>query len=115
MKQRDDQPVWLTASGWPIYKWDGTYFGFLTGGCFFDAKGRYLGWVTEEGAVWHVDGRFLGELVDGHYVLRRMTMVEPVRRVPRARPMPPMPPVPSLPRVPRIPRLGWTDALENMD
>ncbi len=95
-----------------VFRWSGEYFGFRRGGYLFDAAGRYRGWLSDEGAVWRADGRFLGELVDGEYILRRAHMYEPQPRVPRLAPLPPIPPIPPIPRIPRIPRLGWADALD---
>lgn len=100
------------GESWPIFRWSGAYFGFLRNGNLFDATGTYKGWLTDEGAVWRADGRFLGELVDDHYILRRQSMIEPIRRVPKVPPVRRVPRVPAIPRVPRIPRLGWVDALD---
>ncbi len=54
----------------PIFRCNGEYFGFLHTWRLFDSRGYYLGWV-DEGEVWGADGAFLGELVNGCYVLRR--------------------------------------------
>jgi hypothetical protein len=54
----------------PIFRWNGEHFGFIHRWRLFDSRSYYLGWV-DEGEVWRRDGTFLGELVDGCYVLRR--------------------------------------------
>jgi hypothetical protein len=94
-----------------IHRWSGQYFGFLLDGYLFNRQGEYVGWATDEGAVWLRDGRFLGELVEDNYILRRNAMMEPSRRIPKIQPIRPIPPIPALPRIPRISRLGWSDSL----
>ena len=93
----------------PIFRCNGEYFGFAHTWRLFDSRGYYLGWV-DEGEVWSGDGAFLGELVDGCYVLRRKGSV----RSPRVPPDPrrPVPPSPAAPRPFRQPRAGWEDALD---
>jgi hypothetical protein len=61
--------------------------------------------------VYHLGGHCLGELTDGHYVLRGILRTEPVHRatVPAIPHMTPPDPVPN--RDPRDPREGWADAL----
>jgi hypothetical protein len=56
--------------------------------------------------------RFLGELVDGCYVLRRRDAALRIPRVPIDPPSPPAPPSPWAPGPFRKPRAGWEDALE---
>jgi hypothetical protein len=54
---------------YPIFRWNGERFGFVHRWRLFDSQSYYLGWV-DEGEVWRRDGTYLGELVDGCYVLR---------------------------------------------
>ena len=98
-----------------IYRWNGRYFGFVRGDCLFSSGGEYLGWIDDDGQVWRADGRYLGEIADQSYVLRRTSMVRPVNRVPRVHPVRPVRPVPSVNRVGRVSRAGWEDALEEFD
>ena len=95
----------------PIFRWNGEYFGFVHRWRLFDSRSYYLGWV-DEGEVWRRDGTFLGELVDGCYVLRRRDAALRIPRVPIDPPSPPAPPSPWAPRSFRKPRAGWEDALE---
>jgi hypothetical protein len=98
----------------PIFRWNGERFGFLYRWRLFDSRGYYLGWV-DEGEVWRRrDGTYLGELVDGRYVLRRRDAAPRSPRVPIAPPSSlPAPPSPSWAPMPfRNPRAGWEDALE---
>jgi len=94
----------------PIFRYNGEYFGFVHAWRLFDSRGYYLGWV-DEAEVWRGDGTFLGELVDGCYVLRRKGVVR-TPRVPPDPPSPPVPPSPWAPRPFRQPRAGWEDALD---
>jgi hypothetical protein len=96
----------------PIYRWNGQYFGFISNGSFFDARGTYLGWVDPDNRVWRADGTFLGEKVDDNYMLKCTSMAEPVSTVARVSPVAPVPPVPSVDRIAQVPRAGWKDALE---
>ena len=61
---------------------------------------------------WKSSGEFLGQLVDGKYILRRNTMIPPVPKVPKVPPVPPVPPIRPINLTGRIPKVGWTDALE---
>jgi hypothetical protein len=65
----------------PIFRWNGEYFGFVHRWRLFDSRSYYLGWVDED-EVWRRDGTYLGELVDGCYVLRRRNAAprEPVKK-----------------------------------
>lgn len=96
-----------------IYKWNGKYFGFISGGNFFDASSNWVGWV-EGSRVWRANGEFLGEIYEGSYILRSTTMVPPVPRVPRVPPVPPVPPLPPINRDGRVPIAGLKDALEDL-
>ena len=98
----------------PIFKWDGTYFGFVDAARLYNAEAGYLGWVEQDGSVWRARGAFLGVLVEGNYVMRDLLTIEPVPRIPPVPPIPPIPPIPDLPRMPRTPQAGWADALEGL-
>ncbi len=53
----------------PIYRWNGKYYGFMSNGYLLDANGTYRGWIDGNGTVWQANGKFLGDLVGGEYVL----------------------------------------------
>ncbi len=94
-----------------IYRWNGEYFGFIASDRLYAADGTYLGWI-EGGQVRLNSGRFLGENIEDHYVLKRIV------DCPRA-PKPPRVAVPSSPRAgkPRAakdPLEGWVDALDDV-
>jgi len=101
-------------SSTPVFRWSGQYLGFLSHRWLFDAGGRYLGWCESDGTVWRGDGKPLGQLVEGHYVLRNLTRSSPVPRTPRVPPVPPSLPRPAAPRLPCIPRPGWVDGLDGL-
>jgi hypothetical protein len=94
-----------------IYRWNGEYFGFIYNDKFFDKHSNYLGWICD-GEVWRKDGAFLGEFLEGHYVIRRISMaareIIAVKRVPFA---PATPPFKSN-RALRVLRPGRVDALD---
>jgi len=96
-----------------IYKWNGEYFGFISGDNFFDASSNWVGWV-EGNQVWQANGEFLGEIYEGSYILRGTTMVPAVPRVPPVPPVPPVPQVPPVNRDGRVPIAGFKDALEDL-
>jgi hypothetical protein len=93
-----------------LFRWDGLYWGFLAGDALFDRFGRQVGWV-EEADAFDQAGRFMGELVDGHYVLRNRLRAVPVHRNPRPAVAFPTPPAPVPDRQPRDPLDDWADAL----
>jgi hypothetical protein len=94
-----------------IYRWNGRYFGFIYRDRFFDARSAYLGWVDgNEG--WRKNGTYLGELVDGNYIIRRMNMATRARRAMRATPAKPAIPARRAKRAGRARRAGWVDALD---
>ena len=72
-----------------IFKWNGEYFGFVRRDYLFSHRGEYRGWIGRNQRVWKSSGEFLGELVDGKYILRRNTMIPPVPTVPKVPPVPP--------------------------
>ena len=99
----------------PVFRWSGACWGFLEGDRLYDRYGRQVGWVEPVPGhapdVFDLGGRLLGELVDGHYVLRHRLRTEPVHRAPRP-PLPhPAPPDPSTDREAQEPRDDWTDPL----
>lgn len=96
----------------PIFRWSGEYFGFISNNYLFDANGNYIGWIEEDGSVWNEDGSYLGELVEGSYILRKSNKIEPIPKVSKIPPIPPIPPIPKINRVGKIPRIGWEDALD---
>lgn len=98
----------------PVFRWAGAYVGFLAADRLYDSEGAYLGWCEADGSVWRADGRPLGELVDGCYVVRNLRRCPPVRRTPRVPPLPAPPLPPVGPRLARQPRPGWEDGLEGL-
>jgi len=100
----------------PIFRWSGAYFGFLTNtGFLFDANGVYIGWVSKD-QVWAVDGSYLGELVDTHYILRDTDLPEPAPKTPPDEPTTyiNLPARPS-DRAAYRPRSDYSDALERFE
>lgn len=98
-----------------IYRLDGRYFGFIRDGNLFRGNGEYFGWAEESGHVWQATGRFLGEIVEENYILRRIGMTAPGSKYPRIAPIPPVPPVPQVNRVYKIGLVGWIDSLRDED
>jgi hypothetical protein len=92
-----------------VFKWNGQYVGFIHNGNLPDLNSRYLGWMEEDGQVWNANGSYLGQVIEGSYILRNATMFPPMPRMP---PLPPLPPLPPMRRMPRMPLMGWVDALE---
>lgn len=95
-----------------IFKWNGQYLGFVRNGSLFDDQSRYLGWIEQDGSVWHSNGRYAGELVDGDYILRNSMRMEPMARMPKMSPTAPMAPMAPMPRMPKMPRAGWVDPFD---
>jgi hypothetical protein len=92
-----------------VFRWSGTPLGFISGGSLFYPNSQYLGWIEQDGSVWGHDGQYIGELIDGEYIMRNMMRVPPIPRIPRIPPIPPIPLIPPIPRIPRIPMAGWED------
>ena len=99
----------------PIFRWSGAFWGFVEGDRLYDRYGRQAGWIEavpgRSPDVFDLQGRFLGELVGRHYVLRYALRNEPVHRAPRVRTTYPAPPDPPAARDPRTPLDDWIDAL----
>jgi hypothetical protein len=94
----------------PVFRWDGPYWGFLSGGQLYDRYGRHVGWL--EGAdVYQLSGRFMGEVRDRHYVVRNTLREEPIHRAPRPAVPSLTPPDPLPNRERRDPMDDWSDAL----
>jgi hypothetical protein len=66
----------------------------------------------EDGQVWASDGAYLGEVVEGNYILRRTNMIPPLPKIPRILPIRPIRAIQEISRSGRIPKAGWIDALE---
>lgn len=96
----------------PVFKWSGEYFGFIHGENLFYADGTYLGWI-EDGQVWASDGTYLGEVAEENYILRRIKMILPSPKNPRALPIKPIRPIQEINRSGRMPKAGWIDALKS--
>ena len=95
----------------PIYRWNGKYFGFMSNGYLLDAAGTYRGWIDGNGTVWQANGKFLGDLVGGEYVLLQHSMKresQPKRLSPSPVMLPPRPED----KPARSPRAGYVDGLD---
>ena len=95
-----------------IFKLSSEYFSFIRRGYLFSHRTEYRGWIEENQRVWKSSGEFLGQLVDGKYILRRNTIIPPVSKIPKVPPVFPVPPISPINLVGRIPKVGWTDALD---
>ena len=95
-----------------IFRWNGQQLGFIDNGSLFDAKSNYLGWVEGDGSVWAKNGKYIGEIVEGAYILRRSFKLDPLPKLPRSPPLSPFPPIPPIRRIPRIPQVGWDDPFD---
>jgi len=95
-----------------LFKWNGQHLGFTSNGFLFDPSSKYIGWIEQDGSVWSENGEYIGELVEGQYILRNSMKMEPTPRMPKTPPMPQMPPMPPMPRMPRMPRMGWEDPFD---
>jgi hypothetical protein len=94
-----------------IHRWSGQYWGYIYNGRLFDANSNYRGWVDNDNRVWRENGRYLGEVVENNYILRRKNIIEPMPRIPRIPPIPPIPPIPKIDKIGKIPRIGMIDPL----
>lgn len=97
-----------------IYTWRGHYWGFVRDERLFDAHGKCVGWL-EEGEVWDRDGRYLGRLVEGGYILRSRFNTPAFKRVPVSWCLAQTPPLFRPPdRYERIEKIGYVDPLETL-
>ena len=81
-----------------VFKSNGFYLGFSSGGNLFSRDGAYLGWI-EGNFVWDALGQYRGQVtvVNGNnYILKNMYAVSPIPRIPR--PHPAIPPIPAPPQ-----------------
>jgi len=99
----------------PIFRWSGALWGFIEGSRLYDRYGRQAGWIEpvpdRSPDVFDLHGRFMGELIGRHYVLRYALRHEPVHRSPRVMTTHPAPPDPAPARDPQLPLDDWIDAL----
>jgi hypothetical protein len=99
----------------PLYHLSGRNCGFVVAGAYvFDAAGYYAGWVAD-GWVWRADGRYVGELSDGRYVVRGTFATIPTGRPPVPRPARPAAPAPWAPIPPWPPDPDTVDAVGDLD
>lgn len=92
-----------------IFKWNGQPLGYESNGRLFNTDGEYIGWVEDDGSVWDAGGVYVGEIVEGDYILRRANKIPPINKIPKIPPIAPIPPIPPIPRIPKIPKIGWYD------
>jgi hypothetical protein len=95
----------------PIFRWNGQYYGFMSNGCLHDSSGAYRGWIDGNGTVWQANGKFLGDLVGGEYVLLQQNAKrasQPKRLSPSPVALPPR----AADRPARSPRAGYVDGLD---
>ncbi|NAX23375.1 MULTISPECIES: 4-fold beta flower protein [Gammaproteobacteria] len=95
-----------------FFKWNGQHLGFERNGRLFDPQSQYLGWIEEDGSVWSAEGVYVGEVVNGQYILRNTNKMQPMNKMAKMPPMPPLPPLPPLPKLPKLPKLGWHDPFD---
>jgi len=99
-----------------LFKWNGEPLGFVDDrGELFDTLGRYLGSADRDGTAWWNDGQYLGQLIDGDYILRNVLRLPPPPRYSKASYAAPSDFPPLFPaRTPRAPMPGWIDPFESM-
>src|SRR5688500_9130792 len=87
----------------PLFKWNGQYIGFISDGYVFDADGAYMGWVEDDGSVYGVKGRYMGEVIEQNYVMRNLFKTSRPPKKPISAVLKPQAPIPPLARPPREP------------
>ena len=97
-----------------IYCWDGNYFGFINNGHLFRKDSTYIGWVEDDGTVWHENGKFMGEIHEEDYILRKENMMEPMQKMKKMRPMTPMIPMAPMNKLAKMGKMGWRDPLPDL-
>jgi hypothetical protein len=95
-----------------IYHLNGRYFGFAAGGCLFDRKSEYLGFILPDGTVWKADGNYAGQVFEGRYVIRYSTMATPAKCAAPASPAGPATPAAPADIAPIASMAGVRDALD---
>ena len=95
-----------------IFRSNGNYLGFTSGGFIYSRDGIYLGWLENEFA-WDSSGTFRGFIYEknGHsYIVINRFSIPPVPRSPRLGPPQPVlpPPPPNIPPI-SLP-VGYVDS-----
>jgi hypothetical protein len=98
-----------------IFKWSGEYSGFILDGHVFDARSHYLGWVDEDGTVWHRTGRYVGEVVEENYILRNTSQAPRAARAALVTPAAPASPAAPARRAALGQKAGWVDAWDDLE
>ncbi len=99
----------------PVFRWNGTYFGFFAGDWLFNRAGKPLAWVdSSDHSVWRRDGSYLGQVINDHYILRNRSQSRSSRAVPSA-PANHVPHVAHVSRVGHVGLAGWEEALDALD
>ena len=84
----------------------------MANGYLLDADGTYRGWIDGNGTVWQANGKFLGDLVGGEYVLNS-NRVDAAPANPNASPQAPSHYRPDQTINPHAPpRAGYVDGLD---
>lgn len=94
-----------------IYRLNGEYFGFIWEARLFDKDSKYVGWVDGK-EVWTTKNEYLGELLDGKYILRAIKLENPSCKGQCPPPMRPVKPSKCENTKRQPPKKGYVDALD---
>ncbi len=92
-----------------LFKLDGSFVAFTTGGHLYDASARWIAWAPDDDGVYYdATGSYLGEVVEDQRLLRRLhrpLVARPAKPTLPARPTRPAIP----PRRARLTRIAGCD------
>lgn len=95
-----------------LYKRCGEYWGFIFLNNIYDKNNNYRGWIEENKFVWNDKGKYLGELIDDHYILRNKTEISLSYKVPPERTEVNFKIIIKKNKIGKLQIKGWTDALK---
>ena len=97
-----------------IFRLNGEYFGFIWEANLFDQNSKNIGWVDGK-EVWTTNNEYLGELLDGKYILRAIKLEAPTCKKqcpPQSKPDQPS----KCENIPKQPvKKGYVDALDRFE
>ena len=96
-----------------LYRLKGEYWGYIYKNRIFNYLNIYKGWIEDNKYIWDFRGNFLGELIDGTYILKNTNEVSLINKIPLQEIQVNFIINKRKNKIARKPIKGWVDILKN--
>jgi len=94
-----------------LCKRNGEYWGFIYNNNVYDKYNTYRGWIEDNKFVWDENGKFLGELIDEHYIFRNKKEIGLSYKIPPERKEVNFKIISKKKKIAKLQVKGWVDIL----